>query len=797
MAEVNYGLAYDVLSNYINNPDLVKGTFKISQYFGLILGTTQKLDSEFFTRELMAKNMKAYINSYVDFIIAIDDGEELQAKYPNTNDLIGGVRFFSPLAQIETVAGHCFNRCFQNIATSGNSVFIKADKLKYFEEYMVALNNGDAKLAIVLHAGDGAGVVSLQSYYDLMFDSGSVEDLGTDTDWIRAVAMAKYLIENRGGQLWQLYVPAEYFNNNSGYILENWQGTEWYKCPYFILYRAASTSKTLYFNSATNEWQEEHPGGGGVYSKSVPDLDTDGAEIDHITLSTVSWSGNIEFHFFDKNDNAITTGIAYSANDNTAAAFLASYSFQSSMLSEPIPDDYRRRVPDLNSYNWQYGQQTRYMHFDEVPWASAVTNEIIAQGGLIMEKLSTDVTAKDETVNAAISDEYKPGYAEGELTITDMMNGDSIEIKIMDDEQSTNVANGDANVTEIMEGGGNYIITSDGDTIGNTTTTPEHGGGDGGGLPDIGNWVMPSGLYSFVILSAARVRELGRKLFDPSFLEYVKQAFNAPMDAIISLGFIPYGLEQYINSPNKQIVLGGYETGVYGAVPNSQYIVNDYEPIPVPGGQPFYRYEPYADYKIFIPFCGWQDVPAGMIVGHNINVQTRIDLLTGDLVAHVGYRDAGGEAFVIGEYNGNCMRQIPIAQMQSGMHNAAATAIGMGIQGAVAASGAGVGAMMIANTATGAIMPGGIGASVRTSGKLTGNSGFMASSRQPKILCRYKDFSRQLGQIDYTIGRWVSVRDIPQGARFTASELRINAGITMTADEAAEIRSLFSQGITC
>ena len=69
----------------------------------------------------------------------------------------------------------------------------------------------------------------------------------------------------------------------------------------------------------------------------------------------------------------------------------------------------------------------------------------------------------------------------------------------------------------------------------------------------------------------------------------------------------------------------------------------------VPGGESYKDYEPYTDYKIWLPFCGFVSLDCGDIVGYDLEVIYVIDFVTGQGIIKInnGERDVAIKEIVV------------------------------------------------------------------------------------------------------------------------------------------------------
>lgn len=82
-------------------------------------------------------------------------------------------------------------------------------------------------------------------------------------------------------------------------------------------------------------------------------------------------------------------------------------------------------------------------------------------------------------------------------------------------------------------------------------------------------------------------------------------------------------------------------------------------------GDCFLDYAPYTKYELYIPFCGTVEINAGDILGHTLNCQLLIDLLTGSCIAYIM-----ADQLVIGTAKGSCGVDMQMSGAQTATMNA-------------------------------------------------------------------------------------------------------------------------------
>lgn len=81
--------------------------------------------------------------------------------------------------------------------------------------------------------------------------------------------------------------------------------------------------------------------------------------------------------------------------------------------------------------------------------------------------------------------------------------------------------------------------------------------------------------------------------------------------------------------------------------------------IDVPDAEDWQDLEPYTSAQIYIPYCGQYSVPVADIVGANINTETYIDILTGEMLVYV-VRSKGGLSNTLFTCTGRIGYDVPL-----------------------------------------------------------------------------------------------------------------------------------------
>lgn len=186
-------------------------------------------------------------------------------------------------------------------------------------------------------------------------------------------------------------------------------------------------------------------------------------------------------------------------------------------------------------------------------------------------------------------------------------------------------------------------------------------------------------LTKFYVLDSANVEKLGDDLWTicdglsagdfEHFEGKIKDEFltTNPIDSIIALKRFPFNIPHTF-SPNKVPVQLGKTTGTSQGYRTFEILfgVNfEGKNIFPRFGDCFLDYAPYTKYELYIPFCGTVEINAGDILGHTLNCQLLIDLLTGSCIAYIM-----ADQLVIGTAKGSCGVDMQMSGAQTATMNA-------------------------------------------------------------------------------------------------------------------------------
>lgn len=179
--------------------------------------------------------------------------------------------------------------------------------------------------------------------------------------------------------------------------------------------------------------------------------------------------------------------------------------------------------------------------------------------------------------------------------------------------------------------------------------------GDKTGKPSLpSSDVLSSGFIAMYTPTAAQLQALGAKLWSDDFIETFLKLWNDPMEAIISLGLVPF---TPTSSGMTNCVIGNYDTEVSMSRVTAQYQKLSCGSVYIPEywGSAL-DYSPYCEAEIFLPFVGMKKLDIDDVMDKTLSVDYNVDLLGGEAVCYVTVDDV-----VMYDFRCNLQTSIPIS----------------------------------------------------------------------------------------------------------------------------------------
>ena len=193
-----------------------------------------------------------------------------------------------------------------------------------------------------------------------------------------------------------------------------------------------------------------------------------------------------------------------------------------------------------------------------------------------------------------------------------------------------------------------------------------------------------TGAVTYYIMTETSLASLIKFIFnDENFTEevtdkVVKTFFN-PSQYLVSCMYCPF----VSGGTGDSIKVGWWNTGIPATKVGSAPIEIDSVTvaIPRPNSNPdhYLNYEPFAHYRIYIPFVGMQELSANMLKGDNsLTLSGYVDVPTGNMQLKVIGSNTGK---TIATYEANCCASMPLAQSSLQLNTFSGVTGGLSILG--------------------------------------------------------------------------------------------------------------------
>lgn len=709
-------------------------------------------------------NHKALLDSYGKFVENVYTHENLQERYPCTYRIaISTKAYLDESVTIQEIAETMFEVVFATFDNEQGKMYTTEEKKEAFQEYSNALASEEAYL--LLQTPGELALEKISDLYGLLYDSPNFDTITPNTNAYIVLAFMLYAIQHYKAYLAVSYISSDWLNTHKEQFAE-YNHLRVY--PIFG-YPSSGGTCTLYYNKNTYEFTDVEPDEDVGYEyETFPNIPAFDPNLPIITshklqIGTGSEVNYLRVNFYDLDGNGVT-----------AATFEGNILGQSCAFNKPIVidyetiqsttfhDDYYRYMDTDNQY-WHATtyflkyNSGYYIKVDELSLPAEVMKTVLNNGDMLQVVYYID--GESMVIPQTRPMIPNPAYeGVGPIRITDEQNSPDPIISVPLDEDMPSIWNHEMNLTDVMADNGNYVTAvADPNTVIRVpdSQVPAE-------MPityrDLRNplvdVLIPPDLISLYILSPGAAGSLAREFYRPDVVDILKKTFSEPIESIISFGMLPFELNRLEGLQN--IVIGNYTTGVMGNKRKNQYYeftygAHQYEPLG------FEDREPYATYEIHIPYCGMYPILSSEFAGKLIQIDCICDILTGDILTTLNYRDSYGK-LPLRKFTGNAMRKIPLsASSGDAMFNTilkGAAIAGSAMSGAVVNQGGTMGAW---GGALSSLAPDRIAPTVSTVGDITQNTGYM-DTPYPYIIGRKQTFRG--GTISKNIGRRVNISDV-------------------------------------
>ena len=221
---------------------------------------------------------------------------------------------------------------------------------------------------------------------------------------------------------------------------------------------------------------------------------------------------------------------------------------------------------------------------------------------------------------------------------------------------------------------------------------------------------LPTGLWgqgfvSVYVPTVAQLQTFATQMWREDLKNTWKDLFpSGVLSGIVDCFTIPI---QPDTAGTGNISIGAQSVGVQSAILANRFKIVDFGNLTI--GEYFGAFADYSTTKIaiYLPYIGWEQIAPEMVINATINLQYKIDCMSGDFVAIISTNRYDKFRFegVSYVFNGNCATKIPItSQAGAGTSSTISAAIsGIGGTAAGLMSGNYIGAAMSAASAVNSI----------------------------------------------------------------------------------------------
>ena len=147
--------------------------------------------------------------------------------------------------------------------------------------------------------------------------------------------------------------------------------------------------------------------------------------------------------------------------------------------------------------------------------------------------------------------------------------------------------------------------------------------------------VLSSGigvLTSTFHMTKERLVQLGQFLWGSSIFDEFSLINNNPIENIISCKAIPYA----ISGTTQEITLGNVKTGVNGEKISQNFSKQTIGSVAIAEHyKNFLDYSPYTNVIIYLPYIGFKELDASLVMGKTLRIEYTLDVITGGCLAQI------------------------------------------------------------------------------------------------------------------------------------------------------------------
>ena len=294
--------------------------------------------------------------------------------------------------------------------------------------------------------------------------------------------------------------------------------------------------------------------------------------------------------------------------------------------------------------------------------------------------------------------------------------------------------------------------------------------------------VLSSGigvLTSTFHMTKERLVQLGQFLWGSSIFDEFSLINNNPIENIISCKAIPYA----ISGTTQEITLGNVKTGVNGEKISQNFSKQTIGSVAIAEHyKNFLDYAPYTNVIIYLPYIGFKELDASLVMGKTLRIEYTLDVITGGCLAQIYV----GKIRLY-EFTGNIGVDISITASNRAQ-----------VEGAYINAGVGVVSSAMSGNVTGAVnsIIGAATSQYHYSGTGNPNPSCVASTNRTCYVVIDRPQYQPLKAFNHTRGRMCCLsKTIGNLKGYTVCDGNIDiSGISATDEEKEEIVNILSTG---
>ena len=286
-------------------------------------------------------------------------------------------------------------------------------------------------------------------------------------------------------------------------------------------------------------------------------------------------------------------------------------------------------------------------------------------------------------------------------------------------------------------------------------------------------------LTSTFHMTKERLTQLGQFLWSGSIFDQFSLINNNPIENIISCKAIPYA----ISGTTQEITLGNVKTGVNGEKIGQNFSKQTIGSVAIAEHyHNFLDYAPYTNVIIYLPYIGFKELDASLVMGKTLKIEYTLDVITGGCLAQIYVGNIR-----LYEFTGNIGVDISITASNRAQ-----------VEGAYINAGVGVVSSAMSGNVTGAVnsIIGAATSQYHYSGTGNPNPSCVASTNRTCYVVIDRPQYQPLNAFNHTRGRMCCLsKTIGSLKGYTVCDGNIDiSGISATDEEKDEIINILSTG---